>query len=201
MKINRSVIVLVIVFLVIPMAFSVSSGIFGGIEGFECWCRGEDDKSTGAQTPAASVGSPVVDLGALPGPWNITSGGFPDSSARFIWNAAGALASAVPNTTPIVFLKTYSNPGSAVPVTLYVMVDDVADVFLNGSPVGSIVNCCVVKKMSANLQPGNNTLSIAAKNVGAANNPAGLLVTAVDSSGKVLFHSDSSWTFMNTTAV
>lgn len=203
---KRSIVVLVFIFAVVPIIVSMSQGLFGGVEGFECWCRGDEaGAKTTSQTAMQLSGTPAIDNGGLTGNiWNITQATFPDANARIIWNAAGAASSAgtAPNALPIIFSKAYYNQsGSPMPVTVYAMVDDTADIFLNGTAIGSIVNCCVVKKFNLTLSPGNNVLSFAAKNLNTTNNPAGLLVTVVDAGNNVLFHTDNTWTFSNSSTI
>lgn len=197
---SRSVNVLLLM-VGLPILFSVLQGLFGGIEGFECWCRGQGNQGAGgtnvSQTAIQPAGTAVVDLGAFnSGGWGVTAANFPDSNARVIWNVSGALSGAPPNPTPVVFSKAYFNPGSApTAATIYAMVDDIAVVYLNGTSPGVINTCCVVKKIPITLSPGNNVLAFAAQNLGSSPNPAGLLVTVVDANNNVLFHSDSTWTF------
>ena len=192
-------------------------------EGFEeCWCRSD---ATGdlqlTSTPVTSVmpqpvpamppaspvvvpqpapivmpvGPPAVDVGPYNAGWSVTSALFPDTAARVIWNAAGAIASAAPNpTNPIVFTKAWNNTtGAPISAKMYALVDDVADITLNGAMMASITNCCVVKNFPLTLAPGMNLLSFSARNMGTTPTPAGILVTVLDSNNNVLFHSDSTW--------
>ena len=58
MKVPQSLVVLLAVTFVLPMLLSVAHGAFGGVEGFECWCR--SDGSGGSAAASGSVPTAVA---------------------------------------------------------------------------------------------------------------------------------------------
>ncbi len=93
------------------------------------------------------------------------------------------------------FLKYFTNTQSSfVTGTLYIAVDDTADVYVNSIKVGSASHG-TVDQFSVSLPPGQNYIVVAAKNTGTATNPAGLRILLQAQSGGELAVSDSSWTY------
>lgn len=189
---TSAVIVLVLV-VSIPMILSILSGLFGGVEGFECWCR--SDTGSFAQTAQQPAGTAAIVVAPY-SQWAGVSSGFPDPRASIIWNTANAQTSAPVNATSVNFSKAYYNAtGAAQSVTVHVLCDDTASISLNGTSVGT-VNWGTYAKLPATFTTGNNVITAAAKNAGNAPNPAGLMLTVTDSTGKVLFSTDATWTWV-----
>lgn len=186
---TRALIVLVLV-VSIPMILSILSGLFGGVEGFECWCR--SDSGSFAQTAQQPAGTAAL-VAAPYSQWANVSSGFPDPQASIIWNTANSQTSAPVNASPVNFSKAYFNKtGAAQSVTVHVLCDDTATISVNGTSVGT-VNWNNYAKLPATFTPGNNVITAAAKNIVGA---AGLLLTVTDSTGKVLFSTDATWTWV-----
>jgi len=85
------------------------------------------------------TGTPAFGLGAFGiAPWGSWSGAsFVDPTAQYIWSEAGAASTAAVNV-PVTFSHQLSNPnGVAVDATMHVIVDDTADIAVNGTKVGS----------------------------------------------------------------
>ena len=122
-----------------------------------------------------------------------------DGGARWIWNTDGAASSsgAPVNTVPIKFTKTYFLTGTrAVDVTIFIEVDNQAEVVLNSVSLGTVsqgweFHGLLTPQLRGTLQPGENVLEVRAVNTGGK---AGLLVS-VKRFLLPLFHTDASWTW------
>jgi hypothetical protein len=131
------------------------------------------------------------------GPWgqqNCLAG----HSPSWIWNDIGAASNAAVNTraTAITFVKVVAGPAQGMSVDMHVIVDNHADVYLNGlllvpdanggwngSPHATI--------RAARLNPGSNVVMCRAWNDGG---PAGLLVVMVQSGTTTLvMETGASW--------
>ena len=94
-SVRNNFLILVAILFAIPILLSVTSGLFGGVEGFECWCRSDSFSNTVA---VQSAGSPVSVLGAFGiNPWG-SSVSFKYPTAQWIWNIPSAASSAPDNT-------------------------------------------------------------------------------------------------------
>jgi hypothetical protein len=119
------------------------------------------------------------------------------SSARWIWNVAGAIASAPPNVFLWFYYTFYfssaSNTGS-----INVISDNYSNVYFNGEDKGATNGGYALNSVgnqkSINIVNGLNYIRITAYNGGPGNNPAGLLVTVRDSTGNTIANSNSNWT-------
>lgn len=132
------------------------------------------------------------------GPWGKNT--FPDTTAQWIWYTPDAVSGAPTNTNaPVSLIYNYTNnTGEYRFADLYIMVDDIATVFLNGTQVGGTINAgWATAGMEPNVlnavrfQTGDNILAIQCINGGG---PAGMCMTAM-SNDAVLFHSDGTWKY------
>jgi hypothetical protein len=132
----------------------------------------------------------AIDLGASNiGPWNSV---FADTSARWIWDVAGAAASAPPGYD-ITFRITYNNTtGSSMTTTLWACCDNVLNLYLNGTLVWTpgFPNWNGVST-TVNLIPGINVFDFVGHNNAPNNNPAGLIFSLKDSGNNVIMRSDN----------
>ena len=136
--------------------------------------------------------NPSYELG-VPGmsPWN--NSGFADGSAKWIWNSQGA-ASWAPANQRISFQQMLNNIQEYnVNVTLHMIVDDVATIYLNDVKKGDVSGVwwagANYPKIALSLNPGQNVLKIIALNGGG---PAGLLYAVLGANGQPIIHSDTS---------
>ena len=133
-------------------------------------------------------------------PWGSASK-FPDKTAQWIWYTSMANAHAPANTQPVKIQYTYNNTlNSSIGGTLYIMIDNKCDVYLNNKKIASSISggwTSKPQKVSFIAQPGENLFEFACTN---STGPAGLIVsamTSVNNQNNILFHSDSSWKFLS----
>ena len=133
-------------------------------------------------------------------PWNTNFGYNIDSNAQWIWNnAAAAARNGIPaNTVPIRFTKSYFSAATApIQVTIYIIVDDRAEVLLNSVSLGRATGgwgASSATQLQGTILPGDNMLEVRAFNDYAE---AGLLVSVkqVAQPSAILFQTDASWTW------
>ncbi|GLC37523.1 hypothetical protein PLESTM_000598400 [Pleodorina starrii] len=125
---------------------------------------------------------------------------FPDNQAVWIWSQAGADIA-----FPINVYHTLSatvTVDSFKSVTLYIFVDDRAEIYLNGNRVSTVDLAWNNGKFQATsvsltLAKGTNVLSLRCVNLaGGPTNPAGVIASLQDSAGNVLLRTDSSSWFV-----
>lgn len=129
------------------------------------------------------------DLGAYNmAPWRGTHA---DTSARFMWNTAGAAGSA--NADYVLYQITYNNTsGANMSATFYALADNVMRAYLNKSLIlndFSPQTWSSVCTVNCTLLQGKNLFEIVAWNTGSAN-PAGLIFY-VSSGGTYIMRSDN----------
>ncbi len=137
---------------------------------------------------------------------SLTNVGQEDSSIKWIWYTSNAQASA-PTTNSlksVKFLYQYNN-NTSQPINgiLYVIVDNIADVFVNGIKYSEVVNGYQYTVSESNkynsfpiiLSPGLNKIEIVAGNAGTGPNPAGLIARTNGPDGKTIFGTNSSWKY------
>jgi hypothetical protein len=109
---------------------------------------------------------------------------------QWIW------AESAPKENQVVYLqRSFSIDGAARQAAAYVAVDDSCEVFLNGKSIGAVSGwqkTAAFPGIEARLRPGENTLSVAAKN---GTGPAGILVRldVTTDGGKTIVRTDASW--------
>jgi hypothetical protein len=140
----------------------------------------------------------VAVLGAYGmGPWG-SQGSWPDAQAQWIWDRPGA-ASDAPGGVSVSMEAYYFNTGALLSATLHVMADNHADVYLNNrlvqQGVGGGWGSNAYPRVALSLPPGSNVLRLVCVNDGG---PAGLVAALTeDASGRVLLHTDASWTLVS----
>ncbi|GLC46759.1 hypothetical protein PLESTM_001921700 [Pleodorina starrii] len=144
-----------------------------------------------------------TDVGTAP--WylsGLAASPFIDASAQWIWATPGALSDA-PTNVIYIFEKSYNAP-ITTDATLFGVVDNQCDVFLNGDLRGSLNagwEGVPLQPVSMTLGRGTNILSLQCVNLYAAwlpTHPAGPIAVLRDSSGNVLVRTDGSWAVNNT---
>ncbi len=146
----------------------------------------------------------ATDTTTIWGTTNIGAGKpFADTQAKWIWYHAGAQSSSSPDTaatftaTVMATAADFDDQGTAA-AQLHIIVDDTADVYLNGAKVGSVQYGWrpyeyIGRPLSLTLAKGTNTLSIRAVNTGG---PAGLIASLVSVDGNtVLARTNGAWTY------
>lgn len=145
-------------------------------------------KSRIASSSASSSGSAVFELGPYNmGPWGMT--GFVDTSAKWIWNEAGAAFNA--GNGCATYEKVFTS-NSDVDVVVHIACDNIGQVFLNGTDIGRANggwNGTGIK-LNGKVTKGQNVIRVQARNMGG---PAGILVAVATSNNTVLVRSNSSW--------
>jgi hypothetical protein len=123
--------------------------------------------------------------------------GLTDTEANWIWYTPKSQIDAPIDQTPAIFQYLYSNTtDDSINAILYMIVDDLGGVSLNGKIIGPIIE--TAQKININILPGNNLFEFKCKNSGGR---AGLVVSVVNSdSNNVIFHTDSSWKFIDNSA-
>ncbi|KAG2495249.1 hypothetical protein HYH03_006522 [Edaphochlamys debaryana] len=150
-----------------------------------------DDKAIGSSHAAFELGV------AYSYPWYVNS--FIDPAASFIWSSDQALYNA-PVTSITIFTKTISVP-KATKATLHIIADNAADVYVQGSYVGTAMagwgKHDNYPQLAVSLPAGDVTIALRATNQWVewrfVENPAGVLAALVDEAGRVLTKTDSSW--------
>jgi hypothetical protein len=122
-------------------------------------------------------------------PW---SSGFPDTTARWLWNTAGAASSAV-GFVYIRFQVTYNNPGSSFLGTLYHVCDNRVRVYQNNVEIYALAGPPNWNgaNVGVTVATGVNRFDFIAYNDAAG--PAGLMYSLKNSGGTVVMHSEA-WT-------
>jgi hypothetical protein len=150
--------------------------------------------------PAALVGKePVCNLGKFGiAPWG-SKAKFIDLTAEYSWNTSTAQKTA-PATT-ILLQAQYFNIGSTpMTVTLHTIVDNNAEIRLNGSKQAQVIGGWTdanYPKIMLQLKPGNNIIDVIAYNGGIG--AAGLLMSLIDSTGRVLLNTNKeTWVSQGT---
>lgn len=141
--------------------------------------RHDDDRS------AAVV---LGDFGIAP--WGSASN-FVDRDAKWIWSSDGATKFA--DNKLYKFHYTFTNTTSKpIDAKIHTLLDNNGELFVNLISLGNVSGGWGggYKIKSATFLPGTNYIHIVARNVGG---PAGLLLSALDETGKVLFHTNSKW--------
>jgi len=147
-----------------------------------------------------NVGSNAIVLGNYNmKPWNMNSDWF-DMDAKWIWYTEKADIEAG-ITGNVSFHYTYFNPGNEMKITIYIAVEDRADVYLNGKYLfnqsGGFPSPGIHRDITINR--GENNFRIDALNAGTRSKPAGLLfsVTGIVNSdlNPIFLHSDETWTY------
>jgi hypothetical protein len=163
-------------------------------------CNGQSQQP---QPPSLPTPVPlgIYDLG----PWNLWSKhgtyDFTDKSARWIWFHPDGATFTEYEGRYINKVHTFSTT-LTVPqrrtVTLHIIVDNYADVSLNGVPIkknvgGGWGSGSNYPKLQMTLRPGANILNIACKNTGG---PGGLLASVIDTQGRVLSRTNTqTWRY------
>lgn len=132
-------------------------------------------------------------------PWtgSLAASGWPDPSAQWLWNSAGAAAGA-PAEVNITFQALVNNPsGSPQSVTIYCGIDNSGSVYLNSTLVCTVSTWTPCTVANATLLPGSNLIRVVGRNGSTVANPAGM-VFSLYSAGVVLLRSGDpgwSWTY------
>ena len=130
------------------------------------------------------------------GPWG-NRGGFPDSTAQWIWYTRGAARSAPFNLgAPVTFVYKYDYTGSTIiSATLYAFNDNIGQWYVNGSYIGQSIGGWGTpgNTFTISIHPGTNYIVCYAGNSGG---PAGLAATCLYGNS-VLFNTNGYWRFTN----
>jgi len=120
------------------------------------------------------------------------------SSARWIWNVAGAISGA-PANVYLWFYYTFYYSSASNTGKINVICDSNANVYFNGVDKGAANSGwgqnSVGNEKTITIVNGLNYIRIAAYNYGTVSNSAGLLVTVRDSAGNTIANSNSDWAF------
>ncbi|KAG5187449.1 hypothetical protein JKP88DRAFT_161948 [Tribonema minus] len=143
------------------------------------------------------TGTPVVDQGGFGiVPWGAASN-FEDKTAKWIWTSPNARFSAAVGTYD--FAAQYKIMSTTpVTATLHILVDNDADVFLNGSKVGSAslgFSAQDYARIPMTLVWGVNDIVLHCTNTGVG--PAGVCASLIDDASKTpLLHTEGSrWVY------
>jgi hypothetical protein len=122
------------------------------------------------------------------GPWG---GVYSDTSARFIWNSAGAASSAPPGW--VSFQATYyNNTNTAINGTIDLACDNLGKIYINKSIVNvGYGGWGATSKCNCTLPSGSNIIDITCQNAGSSGNPAMVCYFIQDSGNNVIMRSDN----------
>ncbi len=125
---------------------------------------------------------------------------FADTQAKWIWYHTGAMSSSPPASSATFSATVLTAADQGTQVMLHIIVDDAADVYLNGAYLGSVTAGWTAggytnRPLTFTLAKGTNTVSIFASNVGGSASAAGLIASLVSSDGTVLARTGSAWTY------
>ena len=163
-------------------------------------------------TSGGIIGNKVVVLGDYNvKPWYM-SDKWVDQSAKWIWFTYGANDATSPNSTAVFeyvyFLDKSSDPADFINCEFHIACDCYCYIELYTQYMNTIekdiqegTSNGIGRSISCRLYNGANTLKLYCYNVGYENNSAGLLCSMVTNQGnkkRVLFNSDSSWTWYQT---
>ena len=122
---------------------------------------------------------------------------FPDDGAEAIWNSAQGSSfmdvsgSVISSTYVCINFMKIVHSVATLNAKLYIFVDDVCDVIVNGILLQHVQGYSTSTSVSITLKPGDNIIRLQAMNTFG---PGALLATIIaDSTGKVLAHTDTSW--------
>jgi len=118
---------------------------------------------------------------------------FNDNTASWIWYTPDAHMNAPVNTVPVSIQYLYYNrSGYNIKATLYVIIDNVGDILLNGVILTN--SSSSGKKINITIPTGKNLFEFKVINQGG---PAGLVVAVYyQNTRNLLFHTDSTWKFV-----
>lgn len=149
----------------------------------------------GKPEPRRTYKSPVAVLGSYNVvPWNLKS--FPDSNAKWIWNANYANTTNQPGDIIITFGYDYNNmTNQTYNVDYYSAIDNMGQLYINDNYVCDISGGWSgnLNKCTAKLFPGINKIRVVGKN---HDGPAGLILTAMIGTFP-LFNTNSEWYIEN----
>ncbi|MGH9267023.1 MAG: LamG-like jellyroll fold domain-containing protein [Acidimicrobiales bacterium] len=147
-------------------------------------------------TPWTKLGYPdaawpaVTDEGTYGvGPWWSNVSGWPDSSARWIWDRNATSSAPVGN----VFFRRSFNVATTTTANVSVAADNSHTTYLDGVPMSSGSDWMTTQTVQVTLTPGDHQIAIKAANGGTSDNPAGILATVRRTDGSVIVRSDSAW--------
>ncbi len=141
---------------------------------------------------------PVFNLGNYGiAPWG-NNNNFIDKTAQWIWYSSNGNSVSSNNSVPITIQYVYTNSTKKIiDASLYMMVDNNADVLLNKNYIKKNVEGGWngdIPFIKISIYPGENLFEFKVKSNGG---PGGLLVSCISSnSNHVLFNSNSSWKFI-----
>ena len=132
-------------------------------------------------------------------PWG--AGNFADPGAVWIWNERNAASTAVAAECECICadFHTVVSVDRATPVIVHIIADNISKLRINGVLIGEANGGWAIldyPKLGAILRPGRNDVHIQARNGSVG--PAGLLASIV-ANGRVLSHTDASWSASNMT--
>jgi len=146
--------------------------------------------------------SPVQQLGLYNmSPWTITTGATGmNSNTYWIWPTSNANNSAQTNYDGIFywFYYTFYYNESENLGKIYSACDNIGKLYFNNTFIGDNSGGwggSIVPSYNVTIKKGLNYLKISAYNVGPSANPAGLLVSVVDSNNNNVANTNSNWAY------
>ena len=131
-------------------------------------------------------------------PWGFTPA-IPDPNARWIWNTADSDKSA-PTGTHVVFQTMVNVTGESYAATLFVVVDNTAEVYFNDLKLGTAAGGWSPEGKAARydvrMPPGVSVITMIATNIASPSptNPAGIIATLIDRrNDQPVMHTDHVW--------
>lgn len=151
--------------------------------------------------PCQAGGTAAFVLGPVTIPtWaNYNAPSFPDKTAQIIWATQNA-ASTQDDMQPKTFVHVHRNDtGAPISATLNAWVDDVATLSATNASQNvlspTVVHFADVSKIPVTVPQGDTVFKAVGQNTGGG--PSGLILSLVDSTGKVLFNtSGTGWTWV-----
>ena len=155
--------------------------------------------------PDLSSYSPVYVCGKIGmSPWNNINNKniFPDLTAYWIWYTPNSQTTAPNNVgAPVTLIYNFVYSGTGyINANLNVCCDNYAEMYLNAVKFGTVSTWYTTgeAQFTIEIAPGSNYISAAVENAGG---PAGFILTAIDSTGQVLFNTNASWKYTTIPAV
>ena len=147
------------------------------------------------RVPTVSPAFPAEDVGPynMP-PWSANVFGRIDPNARMIWNKRSyALCNPCADINRLINFQQvmFNSSASPMDVSLYIIIDDYADIYLNNISLGRVSGgwwLTSLQPVKMTLKSGQNVLKIAAINGGG---PGSLLYSVLNANGSPIIHSDT----------
>ena len=129
---------------------------------------------------------------------------YPDIATQYIWSTQSDAAGTTGVNNSITFTYTFNYTGASSRGYCYIIIDGVCTLFINNNGGVDVKNGGLIWGDDQNtyndffLKPGNNTITIVAKN---PSGTAGLAAIFYDNNDQIIAYTNKSWNYSATTTV